>query len=490
MDHTTLTAPLEEWESISYPIIVKNIKFERDDFHLPDDTVIEIWRDDNCKLKGKIYGGDFYAKTFHRGEFIGKGNIIANDAIIGFDSTGNHIKLHGCFIGNLIKGIPRFVDDRQILEAEFSLDSLTINYTADPNQFSWKRFEWFMVSGVDASFDRSTFRKYQEPHTKTRVSVNPHDDDIKNYLGSSSSKDFSILKMNNLECIIAEVPERYLQHNFKGICFEFRDSNATQASVQFIDDLKHLVAFLLGCKMYYMGYTITVGAYPREVYLENPDLDTRIRQPKPPIPFTRRYEWSKFWVLINQLFPVYTQLQQTLQLNQAMTRYWTAESLPVGVNLPTLASALEIVANNYLKMTGQDNSTYLSKEEYFQKLEPEFALIKSRLLETDQGDIIVNKILSAFRKGPNEKMRQFFSLIYLKIGKDEKAALELRNKMAHAARDYSEDDRAYDDLVLTRVYESLFNRTILKILGYNEFYRDYSEKGSPVKHISLPSGSR
>ena len=87
-------------------------------------------------------------------------------------------------------------------------------------------------------------------------------------------------------------------------------------------------------------------------------------------------------------------------------------------------------------------------------------------------------------------MNAFFKLIEIDIGKEEKAAIQLRNKMTHSARDYSQDEKAYDDLILTRVYEVLFNRIILKLLGYDAYYTDYSLQKSPLKHISKSAGSQ
>lgn len=43
--------------------------------------------------------------------------------------------------------------------------------------------------------------------------------------------------------------------------------------------------------------------------------------------------------------------------------------------------------------------------------------------------------------------------------------------------------------VLTRVCEVLFNRILLKLLGYDDYYTDYSLQNSPLKHISKNAGT-
>jgi hypothetical protein len=103
------------------------------------------------------------------------------------------------------------------------------------------------------------------------------------------------------------------------------------------------------------------------------------------------------------------------------------------------------------------------------------------------GNKIMKKILGAFRKGSAEKMEYFYSSIELSIGKKEKSAIALRNKMTHSYRDYSNEETAHQDVVYTRIYEMLFNRTILKLLGYNEYYIDYSLQNCPLKHINIPA---
>ena len=94
-----------------------------------------------------------------------------------------------------------------------------------------------------------------------------------------------------------------------------------------------------------------------------------------------------------------------------------------------------------------------------------------------------NKIKGAFRKGSNDKINLFFDLLDLNIDRSEKEAVKLRNKMTHSTRDYTIEENAHDDVIATRVYQALFNRIFLNILGHQGYYIDYSIKGSPSKYI-------
>ncbi len=484
-------SPITEWENTVYPIVLKTIKFDSDGTMLPVDTIVEVWRDDYYQLKGKISGSGFYSQVHSRNKFVGKGNIIVDEKLICLDKANNVVELAGCAFGNLIKDASNKSNERQVLDVELILDSIRITnpkYEIDAKVRT--KYEWFLVSGIEAHFDCTTFRKYNEPHIKIRRGVDKYDDDAGDYNGSEFTRDFTILKTDVLECIIAKVPDKYIGGNLRGLCFEFRDSNVDRAHAEFIDDLAHFVGFLFGCELYSTGYTLLHNDQLAEARLKDPRLELTHSQPMPPIHFNMHHDWGKFWLLINKIFPKYLELQEKLQINQAISRRWISAQLPVGTNLPVLASAIEILAGNFLKLTGNDNLIYLSEVDYLEKLGKEFDEIKTRLLEIPDGKIIVNKVLGAFRKGANEKMQKFFSLLDLKIGKSEKTALKLRNKMAHSSTDYTDAERIHEDLISTRVYEVLFNRTVLKLLEYQDFYKDYSLTRSPSKDISISAGNK
>lgn len=81
----------------------------------------------------------------------------------------------------------------------------------------------------------------------------------------------------------------------------------------------------------------------------------------------------------------------------------------------------------------------------------EIKQIREKLIGIDGAEIMLHKITGTFRKGPNERMTLFFNLLGLPVGKAEKDAINLRNKMTHGKRNYRIDDIAYDNIVLTRV---------------------------------------
>lgn len=479
--------PIDEWESITFPVTITNLKFENDSIAFPDDTVVQIWRKDDYRLAGRITGSNFYNQASERVTYVGKGHIVKNEHLIGFDSKGNKWTILNCLVLNLDRPTSSYNDNTQVQTADIRFDFIKFNskVSKDSIHHPTQRFDWFLTSKVDVLFDGSTYRK-ENPKTKARLSLDSYDKTQSPPY--SISRDYTVLKPENGDCLIAKVPENYLKKNFNGVCFEFRGKRISSVTQSFVEDLKNIISFLLGSKLYYIGHTIISKSAVIECYLTSPRLNRNLRGGQPPIPSNYQYQWSNFGYLINLLFPRYISLEKDLQLNHAISRYWTAQHSSIGLNLPILASAFEIMAANYLNKTGNYADTYISENAFKELLGGEFEVIKAKILAVKDGNIIINKILSSFRKGPNEKMRKFFMLLNLELGKEEKEALNLRNKMAHSARDYSDEDRAYDDLNLSHVYEMLFNRTLLKLLGYEDFYCDYSHPNLQMKQINLPSG--
>lgn len=484
-------APTDEWESMIFPIRISKLKFENDIDGFPDDTVVEIWRADDYRLTGRMLGSQFYAQASDRVTYVGKGHIVKNENMIGFDANGNKWTIMNCLVLNLDRPESMALSStfQQSADIRFDFVKFSVVNGTGISLKPTKRFDWFLTKKVDVLFDGSTFRK-ENPRAKARRGLDNYENEENKQPPYSVDRDYIVLKQENGDCLIAKVPEKYLQKNFNGICFEYRENRITTVTQSFVENLKNLTSFLIGSKLYYVGYTILSGNTVVESYLTSPRLNRNLRGGQPPVPSNYNYQWSNFAYLVNSLFPRYNELEKSLQLNHALSRYWTAEHSSIGLNLPVLASAFEIIAANFLKVAGVTDLNYVSEQDFKKLLGNEFEVIRKRILQVEGGEILLNKILGSFRKGPNEKMRKFFSLLELKLGKDEKEALSLRNKMAHSARDYSDEKRAHDDLNMTRVYEMLFNRTLLKILGYSEFYCDYSLIEMPMKQLSVPSGEK
>ena len=60
--------------------------------------------------------------------------------------------------------------------------------------------------------------------------------------------------------------------------------------------------------------------------------------------------------------------------------------------------------------------------------------------------------------------------------------------MAHGGADAKTIEKGKELILKTTAYETLFNRTILRILGYNDYYIDYHTANNRVRPIRTPGG--
>ena len=475
--------PELEWEYSDFPVKIINLEFETTNWGFGKSATITIYKDRNRELKGEIEGFVSDFKKNQEESYVGKGNIITGQIINGIDDKGNIIKINECFFINFQSNSYQKSSEGYYTKGTIIFDSLNIKFsTQQPNI----RYDWFICHDIPAHFNETTTRQIKLSPPKVRIGIDDYNDSIENLIGSSSSRDYCQINLSDLTFIISEVPTEFLNEKTEGLCFEFRE-NIYSLDQDFISGIKWFVSFLLGNELHYIGNSFIHGEKLVECNILSHNKSIQ-ESTMPPIKFNFKYEWGNFSFLVNQYLPKYLDLKESLSLDAALSKYWISRSLPIGTNLPVLASIIETIAGKYLNKNNINQFEYLSKDNYLRLIENEIESIGKKLKSMEGGQIILNKILGAFRKGPNEKMNVFFNEIGLSIGKLERKALNLRNKMAHSSKDYSCEKDAFNDLILSRAYEILFNRVLLKLIGYEGYYIDYSVKGCPLKHIDKTVG--
>jgi hypothetical protein len=480
-NHDQNLTPHLEWEFSDFPITIEQLKFEKNNWGFEESPTIVIWRNENYQLIGKITGSVADFRKHEDNDFIGQGNILKGQLITGFDSSGNIVELKEC----LFTGI--HINSRQFpfAEGELSIDAIHIRFASTEIIKPKTRLEWFVCEKVSVRLYRTTYRNKKLENKKIRVGIDDFVDSIENHIGSSYSKDYTVVNLPDYKFIVATVPESLLDKNVEGICFEYRE-NLELVTEDIIDGTKCFLSFLLGNELQNLGYSIVSGNDLLEVYLYS-IAKLNHKETMPPIKFNTKYDWGDLSFLLNSFLPAYLNLRNSLNLDDALKKYWISKRIPLGANLPVLASALETIAGEYLK-TKKNTSEYISESDYLTLIEKEKEQLEIKLSSIEGGQIILNKILGAFRKGPNEKMNIFFSEINIEIGDLERRAINLRNKMAHGNRDYSKDKNIHNDLIHSNIYKLLFHRVILKLIGYDGYYIDYSLQGCPSKHIDKKAG--
>ncbi len=78
---------------------------------------------------------------------------------------------------------------------------------------------------------------------KSRIGIDESDEENKGFVGRAFSRDFFVLELPALKCIIAKVPGELTTNGMDGLCLEFRGEDIAKADREFLADLKHFLSF-------------------------------------------------------------------------------------------------------------------------------------------------------------------------------------------------------------------------------------------------------
>ncbi len=95
-----------------------------------------------------------------------------------------------------------------------------------------------------------------------------------------------------------------------------------------------------------------------------------------------------------------------------------------------------------------------------------------------------------FSLATNESKEFFFEELDLLIGPVEQAPLRVRNSMAYEPSTLLDEGRHQDLFDHTQSYRTHFNGVLLKLLGYDGGYVDYSARWRPERPLYPPFGGQ
>lgn len=474
--------PHLEWEAVKFPITMNQIQFERASYDLSDDSVITVLRNDCFALDGTLIGYTKNPAAFNENFFVGKGNIISDDVVMGYDGLGNRVLLKGVIVHSFETNSLDYGNGNWKVYAKVDMDRLEVFYAELGNLAEEYRANWYLYSSPGEFYDKSTFRA---PNKRQRVKGNESVNNMRDFsAGASMSRDHTTVSYLNNEFTIAQVPKYFLPKSIDAISIEHKENEKN-----LLINLEHLVSFLFGTQLFKVGYTIySTDKVSRSVCysLSNSTIKVIGKTAMPPVRFHKhkQHEWCDFPWLLRTLLPKYMKLADNLKLNGVIDRYFIARNMPLGTNLPILANAVEVICFNYLKYNQILDGHIIADNLYMDLIKDDLESIKEKLQHVKGHEAIINRIKGANRRSVAEKMTQCFDMLELKTGSLEKKALRLRNEMVHGLKAYLHNEAAYDDVISSHIYEGLFSRLVLKILGYNYYYTDYSSKGSPFRSIA------
>lgn len=477
-----------EWEGFTSKIEIKKIK-ESESIPKGAET-IEIWRDDNYKLNGRILG---------EYDGHGLGNMDKEEGIAGTNMPSIEIegtdhygfisyKLSHCYIGGISNQVTR-LDSNPKTNFVANLMIYHVEKKQLTDMKSDLLIEWYL-NGPSGSFifPRSTERQFKEDFIRKRF-----DDEEKLYPGTyneENTRDFAFVELENRSFIIQAVPKYFGPKWSNCIGIEYREEWGGIPDEEEREAISEIVGFIFGKHLLNVGYTKFAGmGYPIEEVAKNPWGDNVVSKCQDaalfPVDIDNYQTWGLVEKVLTQLIPQYLLLRDDLNLKQALWNYWVSLDLPIGVNLPILSAGVETIAKSWFKTSkSKTKGVYLAKKEYDELLASEFNFIEEKLRENVYQQRMLNKIKNSYNMGANERLDFFFSEIDLPIGETEGKAIKGRNSMAHG--DIMNDQEIEKMVRLTRAFQTLFHRILLKILGFDGDYIDRSTVGWPRRHINEP----
>ena len=249
--------------------------------------------------------------------------------------------------------------------------------------------------------------------------------------------------------------------------------------------IAELLGFLLGRHLILVGDT----AYCNDVIIESnmykPHSQNAVAEcnsvTKEIVPVHHCKTDSKnFKLFVEKLLPRYLEIRDEYGLDSVLSRYWLANIMPPGVNLPVLAGALESMMKPWFK--GERSKTkgvYIDAVSYGEIIKDFLSQLREKMENSKYREKVLNKISSAYQIGVNDRYFIFLEELGLEYGESEKDCIKARNAFTHG--DKKIDD--FETLQKTRTMFILLGRVILKILGYEGQYIDETLKGEKYQEF-------
>lgn len=194
---------------------------------------------------------------------------------------------------------------------------------------------------------------------------------------------------------------------------------------------------------------------------------------------------SRLQRVLEQLVPRYLEQVDDYNLGGALYRHATAREVPLGIDLPLLQSAVEMISKGWRQtQKGRglaDPGCYMRKKDFDRTFSDEMtsaagklstASVRQLLTRRRYGPRLVRKMEHSYEMTGNELLDLFFDGIRLPLGKTERDAMHARNTAIHGSTIPVGEMAVW--AARSDAYYSLVNRVILRVLGYRGRYFDYT----------------
>lgn len=475
-----------EWEGLQNPWMVEDLA---ESPMLPRGSErVDLRREEQYRIEAKIFGtldessANLLPDLGETGEIIPDYRIEGSSHHGGFRYELDHCVVSGAFTNGT--------------ELEADLKTYRVRRTASRNRGprSWLT-EWYL-NAHDKSllYPRLVEREFKETYGRNREYL--EDKVVFEGQWNKSLGRYAFVETPDLAFAVELVPKGLGPSWCRSLSVEYRDGWGGVPEEETRRSIANAVSFLMGRPLVGVGHTVfdEQGRTLEDTALSplQKDLVSMCQRAEhPPVSLDEKRPTYRFETLMAEFVPRYLELNGEFDFDNVLWGYWLFEELPLGANLPVLATSVEMLKRTwYASRQSKSRGVYMPKKEFDALLGEELTAIEEKLREIEYGDRMASRMRNAFNLGSNESMEVFLEELGLPIGSTERSAMRARNPMAHGSAALLDESRHQETVNDTLSYRTLFNRIMLKILGYDGAYIDYSAKEWPERPLDEPLDGR
>ena len=486
-----------EWEHLYGGWKIEKLKWSES---LPQGAEkVEVWRDEDYELKAKVVGTiegtriDIHPK----GE---AGSLIPLFELEGSDNLGILDYVIGsCAVGKILSNEWKDKDsDPPVIgyEAELLFSGVRwSNRHVNSSETNWLS-EWYLNGPRDSfMYRRGSVTRLEEKYQRER-NLPDNNEDIFEETKSIAGTSFAFVQTDDLSFLVQQTPKYLCPSWSECLSIEYRPKWGGIPDAADREAIGTLVGFLVGRELVNVGHTrFAADGRPISQVALRPRKDNLVSLCQQsaelnPVEIDTYESEGGIEPLLTHLISTYLTLKKDLRLNEALRCYWLSQKLPIGLNLPVLSTGIETLASSWFESRrSKTGGVYIPKKEFDVLLKEELETANNKLKVREYGDRISNRLRGAYNMGANDRLRFFFEEIGLPVGEAEWRAVKERNPMAHGSSSVFDGSANEKMTKATSVYQTLFHRIVLKLLGHEGSYIDYGTLGHPIRTIDEPCGT-